>query len=121
MSKKLYAVVLDKNMIVSDLIGGGIAVYENIKTAKIRLEQIYHTVKRNALKLGAKHVFKRRYSIKEYILNEPKPQDTKWQKLKREVLNYCPPNSLSSLEYANGYHDAMKKIYSIMQELEEGE
>lgn len=45
-------------------------------------------------------------------------QDTKWQKLEREVFNYCPPKSISSLEYANGYHDAMKKIYLIMQELE---
>lgn len=53
----------------------------------------------------------------EFILVDLAFQD-KWQKLKREVFNYCPPKSISSLEYANGYHDAMKKIYSVMQELE---
>lgn len=45
-------------------------------------------------------------------------QKVMWEKLEREVSNYCPPKSISSLEYANGYHGAMKKIYSIMQELE---
>lgn len=45
-------------------------------------------------------------------------QCSQWQKLKREVFYYCPPKSISSLEYANGYHDAMKKIYLLMQELE---
>lgn len=82
MSKKLYAVVLDNNMIVADIIHGGIAIYENLKNAKIKLEQIYHVNKRNMLKQGIKYVVKKRYSIKEYVIGEPK-QSTKWQKLKK--------------------------------------
>lgn len=87
MSNKLYAVVLDENMIVSDIVSGGIAIYENIKTAKVRLEQIYYIAKRHAVKNGIKHTVKKRYSIKEYIIDEPK-QDTKWQKLKEFIKTY---------------------------------
>lgn len=75
MSKNLYAVVVDNNLICADLINGGLAVYEFRKDAKIKLEQIYHVAKRKALKLGIKHIIKKRYSIKEYVLNDNKVVD----------------------------------------------
>lgn len=112
MSKKLYAVVLDNNMVVADLIHGGLAIYENLKDAKIRLEQIYHINKRNMLKQGIKHVVKKRFSIKEYVLNDPK-QDLKWQKLKKIITGLY-----AKAEFGNVESCVTRYIVNKMQELE---
>ena len=82
MSKKLYAVVLDKKEISADLTlnGFALAVCENKRDAKNKLEYIYNIAKRKLLSIGV-NIAKNRYSIEEYVLNETK-QDAKWQKLK---------------------------------------
>ncbi len=111
MSKKLYAVVLDKKEISADLTLNefALAVCENKRDAKNKLEHIYNIAKRKLLRLGVKHIAKNRYSIKEFVVEEPK-QDTKWQKLKEFITNR---------PYYAGYDVQTKVVLDILDKMQE--
>lgn len=59
--------------------------------------------------------------VKKDIKHQLDQQKAMWNELKEQVFNYCPLSSLPNLDYADGYHNAMKKICKTMQDLEKGE
>ncbi len=62
------------------------------------------------------------YKLKSKTLqHQLNQQKAMWNELKKQVFDYCPLSSLPSLDYADGYHNAIKKIYKTIQELEKGE
>lgn len=76
MTKKLYAIVLD-DIIIGDLIHGGLAIYKTESEAKGKLNFISTYAIEYFSNQGIEPYPKSRYSIKEYILKE----DTKRKKL----------------------------------------
>lgn len=76
MKKKLYVIVLD-DIIIGDLIHGGLAIYKSKSEAKEKLNFISTYAIEYFSNQGIEPYPKSRYSIKEYILKE----DTKRKKL----------------------------------------
>lgn len=106
---------LEKGLISTSLKIGYSIDEEKLKKWIERCVKLDNIDKDTTIDIAIQKKFKQLQNEIEFQKNRPNP---KLEKLKREVFYYCPPKSITSLEYANGYHDAMKKIYSIMQELE---